>query len=123
VAPGDSANTIVVASKGDAAFRVACVVLATTRLDVNGAVRRKLGVRKASFADPEDTAARTGMVLGGVTPFGLPSDHPVWVDDRVMGREAVILGGGSRAKKVRISPVVFERLANAEIVADLARPA
>ena len=122
VSPDESANTIVVASRTDPPRYVACVVLATTRLDVNGTVRRRLGVKKASFADPDDTAARTGMVLGGVTPFALPPDHPVWVDERVLGPPTVILGGGSRAKKIRVAPAVFTRLPGAEIVPDLAKP-
>ncbi|HEY2429463.1 MAG TPA: YbaK/EbsC family protein [Acidimicrobiales bacterium] len=123
VSPDESANTIVVASKAEPVRHAACVVLATTRLDVNGTVRKRLGARKASFADPSDTAARTGMVLGGVTPFGLPPDYPVWVDAGVLVPDTVIVGGGSRSKKIRVSPRVFSRLPNTEIVADLAKPA
>ncbi|MEX1344087.1 MAG: YbaK/EbsC family protein, partial [Candidatus Limnocylindrales bacterium] len=68
----DSANTIVVVGKADPPLFAACVVLATTRLDVNRAVRRRLGTRKASFAGPDQTRALTGMAIGGVTPVGLP---------------------------------------------------
>ena len=120
VAPEDSANTIVVAAKGEPRRHVACVVLATTRLDVNGAVRRRLGVRKASFAPAEETRALTGMLIGGVTPLALPEGLAVWVDQRVMERPAVILGGGSRSLKVRVAPALFERLPAVEIVQDLA---
>jgi prolyl-tRNA editing enzyme YbaK/EbsC (Cys-tRNA(Pro) deacylase) len=123
VAPEDSANTIVVVGKAEPRAYVACVVLATTRLDVNGAVRRRLGVRKASFASAEETRERTGMMIGGVTPLALPDGMPVWVDERVMGRESVVLGGGSRSLKVRVSPELFRRMPNAEIVPHLAVPA
>ena len=122
VAPEDSANTIVVAGKAEPRPYVACVVLAPTRLDVNGAVRRRLGVRKASFATAEETAALTGMLIGGVTPLALPENVPVWVDRRVMARPSVVLGGGSRSLKIRVSPVVFERLPGADVVDDLALP-
>jgi prolyl-tRNA editing enzyme YbaK/EbsC (Cys-tRNA(Pro) deacylase) len=123
VAPEDSANTIVVVGKGERHLYVACVVLATTRLDVNGAVRHRLGVRKASFASADDTRERTGMMIGGVTPLALPADVPIWVDEGVMGRASVVLGGGSRSLKVRVSPELFRRMPNAEVVPGLAVPA
>ena len=121
VAPEDSANTIIVAGKGDPRRYAACVVLATTRLDVNGAVRARLGVRKASFASAEETGELTGMSIGGVTPLRLPDDLPVWVDDRVMSRDTIVLGGGSRSLKIRVTPQVFERMPAAEIVPGLAK--
>lgn len=77
-------------------------------------------VKKLSFASAEVTKEVTGMLLGGVTPFGLPGDLPVYVDSRVMERDRVIVGGGSRSLKLRLSPDVFRRLPRAEIVMDLA---
>ena len=70
------------------------MVLATTKLDVNGVVRRRLGSRKASFASFEETEELTGMTIGGVTPIGLQGEFPLWVDQRVMTRDRIILGGG-----------------------------
>lgn len=117
----DSANAIVVKSKTGEEKFVACVVLATTRLDVNRTVRKKLGARKVSFADPEETKRVTGMELGGVTPPGLPDELPLWVDSRVMGRPFVILGAGTRSAKIRVSPDYFLKLPQAEIVEGLAQ--
>lgn len=122
VSPSDSANTILVASKRPAGRLAACVVLATTRLDVNRAVCGLLEVRKASFADAELTLATTGMEIGGVTPFGLPSDLPVFVDSAVMGRPAVVVGAGSRSAKIRLAPSVLAALAGARVVEGLATP-
>jgi prolyl-tRNA editing enzyme YbaK/EbsC (Cys-tRNA(Pro) deacylase) len=116
----DSANTIVVVGKSAPPRYAACVVLATTRLDVNRTVRHRLEVKKASFASAEDTAALTGMMMGGVTVFGLPLDVPIWVDGRVMRRSRVVLGGGSRSCKVVAPPGILRSLANAEVVDDLA---
>ena len=116
----DSANTIIVIGKVDPPRYAACVVLATTRLDVNRTVRDKLGVRKASFASAEDTRALTGMEIGGVTVFGLPPDLPIWVDARVMQRERIILGGGDRASKIIAAPEILRALPNIEVVEDLA---
>ncbi len=119
-APDDSANTIVVEGKADPPRYAACVVLATTRLDVNRVVRGRLGTRKASFAPPEHTRALTGMEIGGVTVFGLPPDLPIWVDGRVMERERIILGGGDRSSKVIASPAILRALPNVEVVDGLA---
>jgi prolyl-tRNA editing enzyme YbaK/EbsC (Cys-tRNA(Pro) deacylase) len=117
---GDSANTIIVESRDKPPRHVACVLLATTRLDVNGTVRRRLG-RKASFADAERTTELTGMSLGGVTAVGLPPGLPLWIDRRVMERDQVILGAGSRHWKVIAPPGFLATLPGAEVVEGLAR--
>jgi prolyl-tRNA editing enzyme YbaK/EbsC (Cys-tRNA(Pro) deacylase) len=118
--PDESANTLVVIGKSDLPRYAACVTLAPYRLDVNRTVRDRLGTRKASFAPAEVTAELTGMQIGGVTVFGLPDGMPIWVDDRVMACERIILGGGSRSWKVISSPTILERLPGVEIVAGLA---
>jgi prolyl-tRNA editing enzyme YbaK/EbsC (Cys-tRNA(Pro) deacylase) len=118
--PGDSANAILVATRREPKLHALCLVLATTRLDVNHAVADLLGVRKLSFASAEETAQVTGMVLGGVTPFGVPGSIPLYVDARVVGRPTVIIGGGSRAKKIRVDPEVFTRLPGCRVVEGLA---
>jgi prolyl-tRNA editing enzyme YbaK/EbsC (Cys-tRNA(Pro) deacylase) len=112
-------NTIIVASKKEPKQFAACVVKATTRLDVNHAVRRLMGVAKLSFASAEETRALTGMLIGGVTVFALPADLPVYVDDKLLALDWVILGSGSRSSKIKISPEVFRRLPNATIVPGL----
>src|SRR5262245_14400830 len=115
----DSANTIVIVGKSEPRTYVACVVLANARLDVNGAVRKRLGVKRASFADAATTREITGMDIGGVTVVGLPDDLPVWVDGQVMRRERIILGGGSRSCKVLAPPTLLHRLPNVEVVEGL----
>lgn len=119
-APEDSANTIVVASKREPKRYVACVVLATTRLDVNGTVKRRLDAGKVSFASAEETASLTGMERGGVTALALPPDLPLWVDAAVMARPRIILGGGSRSMKIHVAPEVFAKLPAVEVVEGLA---
>lgn len=121
-APEDSANTIIVASRDDPPRYAACVVLATTKLDVNKAVRKRLGARKVSFASAEQTRELTGMLIGGVTAIGLPDDLPLWVDAAVMSRERIVLGGGSRNTKVVAPPSVLKVLPNVEVVDGLAVP-
>jgi len=99
-----SANCVVVAAKrgGDVRY-AACLVLATTRADVNGVVRRHLDARKASFAPMDDAVALTGMAYGGITPIGLPADWPVLVDEAVVAAGQVVIGSGIRGSKLLLA--------------------
>ena len=119
--PDNSGNTIVVASKKEPKKFSACVVKASTQLDVNKAVRKLMGVPRASFASAEDTAALTGMMIGGVTPFGLPDEVPLYVDEKVMELDYLILGAGSRSAKIRIDPRGLLQVPNVEIIPGLSR--
>ncbi len=118
-----SANAIMLASKRPQGVNAVCLVLATHRLDVNGTARREMGVKKVSFASPEVTAEATGMVMGGVTPFGLPDGVEVLVDDEIMTKRWVIVGGGSRDMKIKVDPEVFARMPKVRIIEELARRA
>ena len=120
--PDESANAIVVVGKSEPRVYVTCLVLATTRLDVNGAVRRRLGVKKASFASADETIEITGMQIGGVTPYGLGGRTPIWIDSRIAALDQVIVGGGSRDRKLLVPPASLLALDGAEIVDDLANP-
>ena len=115
-----SANTIIVKSKTGERRYIACVLLATTRLDVNHTVRKKMGVRRISFASADETRDLTGMIIGGVTPLPLPEDMELWVDSRAMAAPYLILGGGNRSTKLRVLPDLFEKTPNTEVVDGLA---
>ena len=119
--PADqSGNAILIASKKPPGRYAACLVLATTRLDVNSRVRKLMGVRKVSFAPADATAALTGMMIGGVTPFALPEDVPLYIDSRIMDLDWVIVGGGSRSLKLKVDPAALAAMPNAEVIEDLA---
>lgn len=118
----ESANCILVASRDDPPVVAACLVLATTKLDVNKRVRRLLGVRKLSFAPADLTRELTGMEIGGVTPFGLPPAVPLYADARIRDLDRVIVGGGSRRLKLHVTPAALEQV-GAAFVEDLAVPA
>lgn len=117
----NSANAILVASRKPEGHNAVCVVLAHTRLDVNNTVRKKLGVRKLSFAPAELTKELTGQEIGGVTIFGLPEGLPVWLDNRVVERPWVIVGAGTRTAKIKLDPSQLEGKDGYEFVDDLAR--
>lgn len=113
----DSANCVVVAAKrgGDVRY-AACMVLATDRADVNGAVRRRLDARKASFAPMDDAVALSAMEFGGITPIGLPRDWPILVDARVLARDVVVIGSGLRRSKLALPAAALLALPGAEIL-------
>ncbi len=117
----DSANAIVVSGKGEPSAHVMCVVLAEDRLDVNKVVRKRMGVRKASFAPADDTVRLTGMQIGGVTPFGTAVELPLWIDSRVVSRQRLIIGGGSRDRKLLVPPETLLAHPRAEVVEGLAK--
>lgn len=120
--PDDAANAIVVIGKSEPPVFAMCLVLATTRLDVNKAVRKRFGTKKASFASAEQTIELTGMAIGGVTPFAVPDDLPIWVDAAVLQRERIVVGGGSRSCRVVGPPAMLTELASVEVVDGLANP-
>jgi prolyl-tRNA editing enzyme YbaK/EbsC (Cys-tRNA(Pro) deacylase) len=121
VALEQSANCVVVAAKRGGEVRyAACMVLATTRADVNGVVRRHLDARKASFAAMDDAVALTGMEYGGITPVGLPDGWPVLVDAAVVSAGAVVIGSGIRGSKLELPGAALADLPGAVVVDGLA---
>jgi prolyl-tRNA editing enzyme YbaK/EbsC (Cys-tRNA(Pro) deacylase) len=122
VAMEASANCVVVSGRrGEVERTVACMVLATTRADVNGFVRRHLDVRKASFASMDFAVGATGMEYGGITPVGLPDDWPVLVDQRVAEAGPVVIGSGLRRSKLALPGRLLGELPGAEVHEGLAR--
>ncbi|MCI3929156.1 YbaK/EbsC family protein [Streptomyces sp. AN091965] len=116
----ESANCVVVAGKrGGETTLAACVVLSGTRVDVNGAVRRQLGARKASFAPMDTAVGETGMEYGGITPIGLPAHWPLLVDAAVAARPHVLIGSGSRRGKLIVPGKALAGLPNAVLIEGL----
>ena len=124
IALAESANCVVVAGRrGEDVRTAACLVLATTRADVNGVVRRRLDVRKASFAPREQTVEATGMEHGGITPVGLPDGWPVLVDAAVVQAPQVVVGSGLRRSKLVLPGAAVAGLPGVEVLAGLGQPA
>jgi prolyl-tRNA editing enzyme YbaK/EbsC (Cys-tRNA(Pro) deacylase) len=119
----DSANCVVIAGKREGEARyAACVILATTRADVNNVVRRRIDTRKASFAPMDDAVALTSMEYGGITPIGLPGEWPILVDAAVLERDVVVIGSGLRRSKIALPAASLANLPNAEVIDGLATP-
>jgi prolyl-tRNA editing enzyme YbaK/EbsC (Cys-tRNA(Pro) deacylase) len=119
----DSANCVVVAAKrGGVTTHAACVVLATTRADVNKLVRRHLDARKATFASLDAVVEATGMEYGGITPVGLPAEWRILVDAAVASHPAAVVGSGVRHSKLRLPGAALAALPNAEVLPQLGVP-
>ncbi len=122
VSPAESANCVVITGRRDGEARyAACVILATTRADVNNTARRELDVRKASFAAMDDAVEQTGMEYGGITPVGLPAAWPVLVDARVADTATVVIGSGVRRSKLVLPGKLLASLPGARVIEGLAR--
>jgi prolyl-tRNA editing enzyme YbaK/EbsC (Cys-tRNA(Pro) deacylase) len=117
----DSANCVVISGRrGDTVRYAACVVLATTRADVNTVVRKRLDARKASFAPMDEAVTLTGMEYGGITPIGLPEAWPILVDGAVLERDVVVIGSGLRRSKLALPANALVDVPGVEVVAGLA---
>lgn len=112
-----SANCVIVeAKRAGKIWHAACIVLATTKVDVNGVVRRHLEASKTSFAAMDNATKRTGMLYGGITPIGLPDDWPILIDARVCTTEHVIVGSGLRKSKILAPGALLATLPNATVM-------
>ena len=112
-----SANCVIVeAKRGDTTWYAACVILATTKADVNGTIRRTLTARKASFAPMDSATSLTLMEYGGITPLGLPADWPIFIDSQVIHHEKVIVGSGIRGSKILMTTAKLQSIANATVL-------
>ncbi|NUS73479.1 MAG: hypothetical protein HOQ05_08765 [Corynebacteriales bacterium] len=117
-----SANCVIAAGTRAGVTSLAGVlVLATTRADINGTLRRLLGARKASFASMEQAVSESGMEYGGITPIGLPSSWPLFIDSRVVAAGQVVIGSGLRKSKIVVPAQALSLLPNTQVIDDLAR--
>jgi prolyl-tRNA editing enzyme YbaK/EbsC (Cys-tRNA(Pro) deacylase) len=121
IPPQNACNTLVVVVKTEPRRYLACLVNATSKLDVNRKVAAIAGTKKLSFAAAEETAALTGQLIGGVTLLGLPSDWPVSIDQPILDLAYAILGGGNRSSKIKVQPRELLKIPNAQ-VADIGVP-
>jgi prolyl-tRNA editing enzyme YbaK/EbsC (Cys-tRNA(Pro) deacylase) len=122
VSSRESANCVVIAGRREGEIRfAACVLLATTRADVNGVARRALDVRKASFAAIAVAVAETAMEYGGITPIGLPAGWQVLVDSAVAAAPQVVIGSGLRRSKLALAGKTLADLPGTVILEGLGR--
>ena len=118
--PEITANCVIIeARRGENKQFVACVILATTRADVNGLVRKTLDARKASFASMEDAVRESGMEYGAITPIGLPETWTILIDSRIVELPQVVIGSGIRKSKIILPGKILATLPNTQVLENL----
>jgi len=115
IPPENACNTIVVVAKTTPKQYFACLVNATTKLDVNHKISKLVGIKRLSFASSEETSELTDQMIGGVTLLALPAEWPVYIDERVMSLDYAILGGGNRSSKIKLAPEELRKIPNAKV--------
>jgi prolyl-tRNA editing enzyme YbaK/EbsC (Cys-tRNA(Pro) deacylase) len=120
--PEQTVNAIIVAGKSTPVKYACCLVLANAKLDVNKTVCQLLEVKRCSFAGAEQTLNLTGMQIGGVTPFGLPEETPIYIDEAIMVNDKIVTGGGNRTSKLLVEPKELLKLPQARVVGGLGLP-
>ncbi len=117
-----SANCVILeAKRGEKTWFAACVILGSTRADINGLARRTLDARRVSFAPMEKAVAESGMEYGAITPMGLPPEWPILIDKAVADSKCVIIGSGMRKSKLAVSGNFLASLPNAQVLEGLAQ--
>ena len=119
--PDHCGNTIIVAAKKPSRKYCACIVRGSERLDVNQTVKRLMGASRLSFGSAEETQDLTSMMIGGVTPFGLPAGLSIYADEKLLALDYVILGSGSRSSKIKINPAELRKVPNLNFVTGLSK--
>jgi prolyl-tRNA editing enzyme YbaK/EbsC (Cys-tRNA(Pro) deacylase) len=119
-----SANCVILAARREGrSWFAACLVLATTRADVNGLAKKHLGASKISFASMDAATAATAMEFGGITPIGLPAEWPILIDEAVAAADRAVIGSGVRRSKISLPGAALAALPNAVVLPGLGRPA
>ncbi len=119
----EAANCVVLeAKRADKTWFAACVILGSTRADINGLARRTLDARRVSFAPMEKAVQETAMEYGAITPVGLPTNWSVIIDKAVVDSEYVTIGSGVRKSKLVVSGKFLASLPNVQVLEGLGQP-
>ena len=122
VSMSQAANCVILeAKRGERTWYTACMILGSTRADVNGVARKFLDARRVSFAPMETAVALTKMEYGGITPVGLPPEWPILIDATVAASEQLIIGSGIRKSKLIVPGSFLASLTNSTVLEGLAR--
>lgn len=95
---GQIAKSLVFVADGEPVL----VLVAGDRRGDAKAIASVLGARKVRFADAGTVKGATGYEVGGVSPFDLPDDLVVLVDDSLARFETVYPAAGTPSSMVRM---------------------
>jgi Ala-tRNA(Pro) deacylase len=118
IRPEEVAKTLVLVAPSG---KVRAVLAASERVDLHKvAAVLEVGGKKVHLASEDDLARDyPDFELGAVPPFGGREDQVI-VDERLAGRDAVVVEAGTHERSVRLKTADLVRLARAR-VADISR--
>lgn len=83
---------------------------------------REIGARAVTPCAPARAEALTGYRVGGISPFGMRTDMPRYMQLDLFEHQRVLVNGGKRGFLVEVPPAVIERELAAGIVDVAAKP-
>lgn len=115
--PQDGANCLIVESKraGESTY-AAVLAPIDKRADINNVVRKTLNGASVSFASKDFAVEATGMEYGSITVVGLPKDWKILIDESLVEKPYLILGGSFRRSKLLIPGKMLAELPNASVL-------
>lgn len=109
---GQIVKSLVVVADGTP---VLALVAGDRRGDLD-AICAEVGAAKAKMADADTVRLATGYAIGGVSPFALPSDLTVLIDDSLTRFETVYPAAGTPSSMVRLRFADLTRVAGDRVV-------
>ena len=85
------------------------------QIGCNHKAKSLLGAKKVSFASREEAEIITNQIYGGISPLGLPEEIKIYIDENVMLRNKVFIGGGNRISKFFLKPSDLKDLTNGKV--------
>jgi prolyl-tRNA editing enzyme YbaK/EbsC (Cys-tRNA(Pro) deacylase) len=105
------AKSIIVKAKTPEGKRFLMFVVPGNKRFHEGFVKRALGFRDIRFASEEEVKTITGGVLpGGVPPFGVLFDLPVYADETLFDNERIIFNAGDRRFSIALRAEDYRNL-------------
>ena len=112
VTPAQIAKTLVFVADAEPLLVVTCgdKKINTKKLT------KVLGVRKVRFADGQTVTAATGFPPGGVSPIGLSTDIPLYLDQSLWDYAIVYAAAGTANSALPVSPDRLWEITGAQVI-------
>ena len=112
VAVGQIAKSLVFLADGEPVVVVTCGDKKVNTKEL----ARQIGCKKLKFADSATVEETTGFPPGGVSPVGLLTPLPVYVDKSLYQYDVVYAAAGTANSALPVSPARLQEVIGAEVV-------
>lgn len=79
-------------------------------------VAKAVNAKKATMANPELVAKKTGYVMGGVSPLGQKTSLVTLLDTRAQTLNTIYISAGKRGLEIALAPKDLQNLTQATLV-------